>query len=224
MEIIVNNKKYQFSDRLTIEQWQAVMQYDFKNPMNWATIIHLVTGVPRQDLVKGNQETLELGAAIIVQMCNMRAETKIKPLDTLTFGEFVDIDSYVAMGLDKHLKAITAILAPDVEMSDQAVWALEQWIQYRTWIFRQYKELFDIYDEDSDPDEEDEVKMPDPESVARNWYKIIVDLANDDILKLDEVTDQPLIKALNFLALRKERRLEENMKIVEQNMKLKTPR
>ena len=223
MEIIVNKQKYEFAERLTIEQWQSVMQYDFHNPMNWPTIIHLVTGVPRKDLAKGSQETLELGAALIVQMCNQRQETKIKPLDTLTFGEFVDIDSYAALGLDKHLKSITEILAPEVEWADQAVWALEQWIHYRTWIFRQYSALFDI-DEDSDPDEDDEVKLPDPESVPRNWYKIIVDLANDDILKLDEVTDQPLIKALNFLALRKERRLEENMRIVEQNMKLKTPR
>ena len=223
MEIIVNKKKYKFEDRLTIAQWQSVMQYDFTNPMNWPTVIHLVTGVPRQDLVKGSQDTLELGAALIVQMCNLRKETKVKPMDSLTFGEFVDLDAYVALGTANHLKAISDILTPEVEYADEALWALEQWLNYRLWIFRQYAALFDL-DEDPYQEENDEVELPDPESVARNWYKIIVDLANDDILKLDEVTDQPLVKALNFLALRKERRLEENMRIMEQNAKLKTPR
>ena len=46
--------------------------------------------------------------------------------------------------------------------------------------------------------------------VARSWYKVIVGLAGEDILKIDEVTEQPLTKALNFMALQKEKVMEEN--------------
>lgn len=224
MEIIVNKKKYKFSDRLTIEQWQNVMQFDFTNPANWVHIIHIVTGVPKELLIKGSQDTLELGAAIIVQMCNARQETRVTPMDTLTFGQFVDLDSYIAIGTEASLKAMAEILTPDVTHADEALWAVEQWANYRMWVFRQYSALFGLDEEQDEEEEEHEPQGIDKHAVARNWYKIIVDLANDDILKLDQVTDQPLIKTLNFMALRKERQLEENMKIMEQNAKLKTPR
>ena len=222
MEIIVNKQVYKFEDRLTIEQWQAVMQYDFMIPMNWPTIINKVTGVPLKLLIKGSQDTLELGAAIIVQMCNARQETKITPMDKLSFGEFIDLDSWIAMGTQNHLKDMGGILAPNSKYADEVLWAIEQWSNYRMWIFRQYAGLFDL--DEQDETEPDPDVMPDPTSVARNWYKIIVDLANDDVLKLDDITELPLIKALNFMALRKEKQLEENMRIMEQNAKLKTPR
>lgn len=221
MEIIIDKKSYRFEDRLTIEQWQAVMKYDFTNPFNWPTIINIVTGVPKDLLVKGNQDTLELGAAIIVQMCNARMQTKIKPMDKLTFGEFVDLDSYLAMGTQEWLKAMAVILV-DTQWADEALWAIDQWVNYRLYIFRQYSALFGLEDQDLGTDEESTDRPIQKDAVARNWYKIIVDLAGDDILRLDAVTEEPLIKVLNFLALRKEKQMEENMKIMEQNMKLKT--
>ena len=218
MEIIVNGVEYKLSDRLTIEEWQSVMKYDFANAGNWANIIHLVTGAPRNVLAKGNIDTLELGAAIVVSLCNQRKEIKIKPLDQLTFGEFVDLDSYIAMGIADHLGDMAKILC-ETEWADEALWAIEQWTNYRLFIFRQYSELFGI-DDMPDPDDDDYEAPIQKDAVARNWYKIIVDLADDDILKLDAVTDQPLIKTLNFMALRKERQVQENMRIIEQNAKL----
>ncbi len=222
MEIIVNDKSYKFNDRLTIQQWCSVMRYDFSNAANWPTIINLITGVDKRDLIKGSQDVLELGAAIIVQMCNARIQSQIKPLDTLTFGEFVDLDSYIAMGTHQHLEAMSKILTPTTEYADEALWAIEQWANYRLGIFRQYKELFGLDDEEDLDNTDTEVDTIQHDAVARNWYKIIVDLAQDDILRLDAVTDQPLIKTLNFMALRKERQLEENMRTIEQNSKIKT--
>ncbi len=217
MEIIVNGIEYQFDDRLTIDQWKSVMQYDFTIAANWPTIIELITGVPKSILVRANKDTLELGAAIIVNMCNQRRQVKITPMDQLTFGDFVDLDSMIAMGTEKHLDTMAELLT-STKWADEALWAVEQWTNYRMWIFRQYAGLFGLDDVD-EPTEDDAAPM-DKDAVARNWYKIIVDLANDDILKLDLITEQPLIKTLNFMALRKERQLEENMKIIEQNAKL----
>ena len=221
MEIIVNGEAHQFNDRLTIKQWCSVMRYDFTNAANWATIINAITGVDKRLLIQANSDVLELGAALIVQMCNARRETPIKPLDQLTFGEFVDLDSYIAMGTHNHLQAMSTILTPDTVYADESLWALEQWTNYRLGIFRQYAALFGLDDEEDESIDPADVPIQ-KDAVARNWYKIIVDLAHDDILRLDDVTDQPLIKTLNFMALRKEKQLEENMKIIEQNSKLKT--
>ena len=220
MEIIIDKVKYEFTERLTIEQWQHVMQWDFEVASNWPRIISYITGAPELLLTRGNDATLELGAALIVQMCNTRRATKMKPVNKLNFGQFVDLDCWMAMGIPNHLQDIADLLVPGAKYADEVLWATEQWSHYRTGIFRQYAELFGLNEEADEADDLSPSRV-DKLQVARNWYKIIVDLANDDILKIDQVTDQPLIVVLNFMALRKQKQLEENMKIIEQNAKQK---
>lgn len=222
MELIINKVEYRYPERLTIAMWQEVMRYDFKNPSNWADIVHIATGAPKSQLLRANEDALELGVAIMVQLCNVRSECKVKPVNTLTFGEFIDLDVWLTMGVKQHLGDIANQLV-DSEWADEALFAVEQYSNYRTHIYRQYAELFGLNDEADDDDELQPGKV-DNLQAARNWYKIIVDLANDDILKIDEVTEQPLIKVFNFMALRKQKQLEENMRIIEQNSKLKTQR
>lgn len=181
----------------------------------------MLLGAPKSQLLRAKEEALELGVAILVQLCNIRTACKVKPANTLTFGEFIDLDVWLTMGIKEHLGDIAKQLV-DSEWADEALFAVEQYTNYRTHIYRQYAELFGLNDDEGD-DELQPGKV-DKLLAARNWYKIIVDLANDDILKIDDVTDQPLIKVFNFMALRKEKQLEENMKIMEQNSKLKTQR
>ena len=52
--------------------------------------------------------------------------------------------------------------------------------------------------------------------VARSWYRVIVGLAKEDILNIDAVTNEPLKKALNFMALQKEKVLEEQQRQLQQ--------
>ena len=59
-------------------------------------------------------------------------------------------------------------------------------------------------------------RLKDKMDVARSWYKVIVALAQDNILRIDEVTEQPLKKVLNFMALQKEKVMEENQKQLQQ--------
>jgi hypothetical protein len=92
---------------------------------------------------------------------------------------------------------------------------------WRTTIFRQYKTLFGLNDKDFEvyaDDQEDEDF--DPMSIPRGWYKVIVDLAQENILNIDAVTDQPLKKALNFMALQKEKQLAEAEAMRKQKQKI----
>jgi len=221
MELIINKVKYNYPERITIAMWQEVMRYDFQNPSNWADIVHIATGAPKSQLLRANEEALELGTAIMVQLCNVRSQCRVKPATSLNFGQFIDLDVWLTMGVKQHLADIAGILV-DTEWADEALFAVEQYSNYRTHIYRQYAELFGLNDEEDD-DELQPGKV-DKLLAARNWYKIVVDLANDDILKIDDVTEQPLIKVFNFMALRKQKQLEENMRIIEQNSKLKTQR
>ena len=222
MELIINKVEYKYPERITTEMWQAVMQYDFKQSVNWPTIISIATGAPKTQLLRADKAALELGAAILVNLCNVRTECSVKPANTLTFGEFVDLDVWLTQGVRDHLGDIAGMLI-ESQWADEALWAVEQYSNYRTYIYRQYKELFGL-DDDNFEEEEPQPGRIDNLQAARNWYKIIVDLANDDILRIDDITDEPLIKVFNFMALRKERLIAENMKVIEHNTRIKTQR
>ena len=89
---------------------------------------------------------------------------------------------------------------------------IEKLSEWRTYIYKQYAKLFGL----DGQSESDESEKPEPMAIARGWYRIIVDLANNDVLKIDEVTEKPLKQILNFMALQKEKALEEQQRILKQ--------
>lgn len=207
MNINVNDIAYPFKERLTIEEWQQLASTDFENEQSYAAIVHYVTGAPLEVLQQASPQDLQLAVAFVLELTDRRQEIKGKNFDAITFGEFVDIDVYLNYGMDKHINDILKILMVDTQWADEALYAIEQYDKFRTYIYRQYKTLFGLDDTSLETQRRDgEV---DKMAAARNWYRIIVHLANDDITKIDEVTQQPLKKVLNFMALQKENRLEE---------------
>lgn len=214
MTININDKAYGFPSRLTMEQWcHIVDNYDFEDPSQYAQLIHYLTEAPIELLEKAEQGTLELAMAFVIRMLNYRVPTNMKNFEELTFGQFIDLDIYLNMGTTKHYKEILEILDVKKEGAEFCMYAIESYNNYRIYIYRQYKKLFEI--EDSAFEAETNEKV-DPLNLARNWYHIIVSLANQDLLKIDEVTEQPLKKALNFMAYQKEKQIEENLKILKQ--------
>ena len=55
-----------------------------------------------------------------------------------------------------------------------------------------------------------------PKDIARSWYDVILMMADEDVLKMDAVTDLPLKQALNFMAWKKEKTLKEQQEILKQ--------
>ena len=214
MDININNKAYSFPSRLSMDQWCHIIDnFDLDDSAQHPHVIHYLTGAPVDMLELADVETLALAMAFVVQMLNLRVPTNLKNFEDLTFGEFIDLDIYLNTGITKHYKEILDILEMKKEGSEFGMYAIETYNKYRTYIYRQYKKLFEI--EDSEFDEPTESTV-DPLALARNWYHIIVSLANSDLLKIDEVTEQPLKKALNFMAYQKEKQIEENLKRLKQ--------
>ncbi len=216
MQLILNNKTYTIPARLTVDQWTELMKWDFTDVSHWARAVSIVTGAPYDVLKYAPQEALELGASLLVELINQRAETTMKPLDELKFGEWIDLDIYISMGVTTNLKKMIKILNSETEWADEALWIADKYIQWRSTVYRQYSNLFGL-DEQVEDGEEPEIQ--DPLHTARSWYAIIVDLADNNLLNLDAITEQPLVKTLNFMALRKQKQLEENMKILQQQKK-----
>lgn len=209
--ININNKKYRIPERLTVEQYHNALQFDWEDPKYYPMIVAQLTGAPLAELNKANEEAMTLAIAMIVKSMNDRKECGTINLETITFGQFVDLDVYLALGLDKHFVDIQQLIAPDAEWADEAMWAIDKFAQFRTFTYRQYKVLFGLTDKDLDEAEANmETEVKDKMQIARAWYKVIVSLAQDNILNMDEVTEQPLTKVLNFMALQKEKVMEEN--------------
>lgn len=215
-QININNKSYEIPERLTIEQYSKAMAFDWEDSKYYAHIVSQLTGAPIALLQKANEESLALAVALIVHQMNQRTKTEMFNLADLTFGQFIDLDVWISLGVDKHLQDMADILTPKAKWADEAMWAVDEFAKFRTFTYRQYKVLFNITDKDLEEAKEKLDLRPDPMQVARSWYKVIVSLAQEDILKIDDVTEQPLRKALNFMALQKEKVMEEQQRQLQQ--------
>ena len=215
-QININNKSYEIPERLTIEQYSKAMAFDWEDSKYYAHIVSQLTGAPIALLQKANEESLALAVALIVHQMNQRTKGDMFNLADLTFGQFIDLDVWISLGVDKHLQDMADILTPKAKWADEAMWAVDEFAKFRTFTYRQYKVLFNVNDKELEEAKEKLHLQPDPMQVARSWYKVIVSLAQEDILKIDDVTEQPLRKALNFMALQKEKVMEEQQRQLQQ--------
>jgi hypothetical protein len=210
------DKQYTIPQELTIERWAKAIKFDLGQVELWPYVVNAVTDAPISLLKEVEYDSMELAIVLIASQMSKRQEVDMMNFDTMTFGQWVDLDVYSALGIDKHFTEILSILAPTAKTAPEALWALDKYSNFKKFILNQYKELFGL--EDMSQEETEAVKT-DPMDSARAWYKIIVGLANDDVLKLDEVTEQPLKKILNFMALQKQEALEEQERQAKQRRK-----
>lgn len=209
VKININSKQYAIPQRLTIDHYNTLLQFDWEDPKYYPMIVSQLVDAPLSILSKAEPNSLALGIVFAVKAMNARKETQMLNLDEITFGQFIDLDVYLTLGIDKHFRDIAAILCPKAKFSDEVMWAIEKYVAFRTYIYRQYKVLFGLTDNDLYDAEPDEIKKT---QIAKSWYTIIVNIAKEDILAIDKVTEQPLKKALNFMALQKEKAVEENLR------------
>ena len=208
--ITINNKEYRFPKRLTVNQWMRIMKYDIDSKQNWPLIIATLFNVHPKDLKQASDFTIELGIGLLVGLLNVRKESKHVNFQELKFGEWVDLDIWITEGVHKHLDKMLKIIG-DTEWSDEALYKIEAYSHWRTYVYRQYSQLFGL-DGTNEGDEEDENEEPTPSSPAEAWFSIIIGLASDNILYIDQVTEQPILKTLNFMAHQKNKTITENFK------------
>lgn len=203
IKISLNNRIYKVPSKWTLQQWKLLVQMDLELPQNWPKVFAIALNKPVGHFINCNEDSLILGTSLIINECAKRREVRHKDFRELTFGEFVDLDIYMVMGIEKNIDAILKLLSDNTNLTaNEALYIIDQYANYRISIFRSFANLFGV---NAQGESEEDVENIDPNAVARGWYKVIVDLANDDLLRIDDITDQPLIKTLNFMALKKER-------------------
>jgi len=214
VKITIENNKYALPERLTIKQWRLLVNFDYADTEQWPKIIAVLLNEDVEVLKRCTLDSLTLAIAFTVECMNRRREYRVRDFNEILFGEFIDLDIYMVMGVEKHLDQIVEILSEGTEWADEAMWLVDQYSLFRVHTYRQYAGLFGI-NERLEQDEDEEEKW-DSKKIAKGWYRVITDLAQDDILRIDLITDQPLKKALNFMAYKKEKQLEENFRLMQQ--------
>ena len=215
IKVTVNNTKWSIPERLTINEWLSLQKWEFDNPEHWPYIIQEISNIDANELKGAEEESLQLFIGFIIGSVNKRTFIDYPQFSKLNFGQFVDLDCFLATGVEKELQSILKILEVSSPWADEALLVVEQYIKWRQVIFKQYAVLFGL-DGEVDPGEP---KDFDPKKVSRGWYEVIVDLAGEDILKMDQITEEPLHKVLTFLQIKKEKAAKEAMEARKLNRK-----
>jgi len=217
VKITIDTHKYALPERLTIKQWKQLVSYDFSDTDQWPKIIATLLNEDVSLLKTTTLESQTLAIAFTIEIMNKRSSYIVRDFNSILFGEFIDLDIYMVQGVEKNLETIVNILSDGTDWADEAMWLVDQYSLFRVHTYRQYAGLFGINDQhDEDETDAERLEKTDPNKIAKGWYRVIADLAEDDILRLDLITDQPLKKALNFMAYKKEKQLEENFRLMQQ--------
>ena len=154
---------------------------------------------------------------------------KLKPLDRLTLGEFIDLEHY-AMQFVQNFDILLSILYKrwktdewdnlifepytysiisrkvlfqDVSINE-VYGAVKNYIDYSNDFKKRYENLFNpVIEEDETELDEEDLKAEAEEKVFTkwSWEKLLYDLSNQDLTKIDAVTDLNLIFVFNMLSM-----------------------
>jgi len=214
-EIKIDGKVIGFPERLTISQWMRLARWDVSSHENWPFIIGTILQVHPKDIEEVPEGQQELLVGFTVNLMNRRLESKMLDLSGITFGEWVDLDVWTAEGFDKSLLKCLTILG-ETEWADEALWKIEKWLDYRTYVYRQYAEMFGLTEEGELQVEDEDSEPKSHEDIIAGWYTIICGLASEDVLRIDSITKQPLLSIFNFMAHQKRKQIAENFQKLKQ--------
>jgi len=202
----INDKKWEIPTRVTIEEWKDLQQWEFTNQAHWPWIVSTISSFDAKEFDNADPDSMQLFIGFLIAACNKRT-LKVQPdFNQLKFGQFVDLDCFLALGVEKNIAQILETLGVDTPWADEALAVIDQYLKWRATIYKQYSQLFGLNNKDGLPNDDE---FYDPKEVARGWYMVIMELANNNILRMDEVTEEPLQKTLTFLQIQKELKIKE---------------
>lgn len=216
IEVIIKEKRYEIKDSIDLKTYCQIYKLGIENKFNWLKIISLYFGIDKEEIEDTNEEIQTILIGFIITTLNKREESNINDFEKMTFGQFVDLEVYLSMNYINHLENMMLILSPYSKTASKALFVIENWLRWRNHVYKSYSSLFGIDEQGGD-----EIKNYDKMAVARSWYKIIIDLSSEDILKVEAIEMQPFRKILNFMSYKKEKMLLEMMEIKKREKNLK---
>lgn len=207
----IGDETYELPKVLTASEFQAAIAWDLEDIKNHKPFVSIMTQCPIQGLNLLAEDTfnLVLGACVSKLPTDATVNQSIgvfqlKDFDGFSFGDFMDVDIYVADGLTNHTVDLVSKLY-DMPINTAAkaditkVWgALVALAKWRELVYKEHDEFFEL----------SLVKGDDgPEMTINNlqlmWYEAVLVLANHQFLNIATVVERPYKEALNFLTWKK---------------------
>ena len=143
IKVVIDTEVVHFPDEISIEKWQAMVKYSIDDKENWSKIISILLDIDSTIIENANPDIVILLMGLTISLMNQRKTTVMENLEKITFGQFIDLEVYLSLEYTKHISSMMNILSPYTKTSDKALYVIEQWINWRTHIYRQYKGLFE---------------------------------------------------------------------------------
>ncbi len=214
----LNNRHYKIPKRYTLEQWKHIVRLDREEAYSWPIMMGIAFNQPAGRFINVDDDSLILANSLILSNLAKRRVCKYRDFTEFTLGEFIDLDIWLTLSPEKYIDDILGILSKKpIKYADEALYLIDEYMKFRTSTYRSYAGLFGINDRNEELVDDEPIQ--DPNGVAKGWYKVLVDLSDNNVHILDQTTDLPLYKALTFMSLRKERMLEEQQRQLNQKRK-----
>jgi RNase H-fold protein (predicted Holliday junction resolvase) len=206
--LIVGDKEFEVSDKLTVAQWMEISQLDITKTSDQAKAVCIVFGMPVSMSRLLTDDIVSVGMLLVSDQLVPKVTRyktsinnhKLIDFNSITLGKFVDLEVYIDRGRGKSLDAIVSLLydATDTEYwyIDEVLGAVIAYDRFRQQLFNSYKKLF------SGSSNQDDDYRPD---VGRMWYDVIMTLADGKFNLIEQTTERPVIEAFNWLAWNKDR-------------------
>ena len=99
VKLTIQGKAYEMPKRLYIEQWRALLKFDYHSVEDWPKIMAKLLEEDVEVFKKATVESLTLAISFVIALMTQRTESKVRDFNTILFGEFVDLDIYVVQGI-----------------------------------------------------------------------------------------------------------------------------
>ena len=207
----IGDQEYTVPQALTVSEFQTAICWDLEDIKNVKPFVASITGCPlhQLDLIDDVTFDVLLAACVMLlpkdgQLIRMIGVHKLMDLDSLSFGDFIDIDVYIADGITKHivdlvtkLYGMTTDQAANTEV--QKIWptviAVAKW---RELVYKEHDEFFELSNAKGIDDSEFSIN-----NLQLMWYEAVLALADHQFLNIQHVVERPYKEALNFLTWKK---------------------
>ena len=225
LEFNIGANQYKVPDYIDVATFEKAIVWNLEDLKNLKPFVATIIGCPLSDLNKLEDEVLAFITGTCLQKIQVvGAETNttvndhnLIDFETMTFGQWVDFDTYISLGAGENLSKLVAILynteAGRVQhWNTSDIWgAVQEASQWRVGVYREYDEFFEL-------SEKEEIEGKDAEATKPNiqlmWWESIMALADGDFMKIHQVVERPYREALNYLTWKKAQVQKEKLEIL----------
>lgn len=230
VKFTVGSQEYTMPDYVSLELFSRATAWDLKDEKNVIPFVATIFECPLVDVSRLDEEVFGFIAGISIERMTLEGREvqeeieghKLIRFDEFTFGQWVDIDTYMASGITQNAVQLASIIYGanadvcanwDIRLAGPAIIELSKW---RARVYKEYDEFFEIGDGEVNGDSE-----PSSVNIGYMWYEAIMVLADDDFLKIHEVVERPYKEALNYLTWKKSKVEKQKLEILKQKNKLR---